>query len=54
MKLRWYAYRLRFWLWLYDYAGARAGITPNVAIPPPLLRGPRTLRLPRSRARRFE
>ena len=52
---KWRALRLRFWLWLYAVALAHVPVQYRAAEPlAPILHGPRTLRLPRSQARRFE
>lgn len=52
---KWPVLRLRFWLWLYGLALAHIPAAQRVPTPlAPILHGPRTLRLPRGQARRFE
>jgi len=55
LVMTWSAARLRFWLWLYALTLAHVPQEYHVAPPlAPILHGPRTLRLPRGQARRFE
>lgn len=48
-------WRLRFWLWLYQWALAHVPETYRAPLPmPPVAHGNRVLRLPRGQARRLE